>query len=66
VIPPRPDRAGEPAAAETLAELRRSATLGPVLPEGAEDESVGAWGEDDYHGAMSDDEWLRDVPPHHG
>jgi hypothetical protein len=37
-----------------------------VLPEGAEDESAGAWGEDDDHGAMSDDEWLRDVPPHHG
>ena len=66
MIPSRPDPAGEPAAAETLAELRRSAASGPVLPGGAEDESAGAWGEDGYDGAMSDDEWLRDVPPHHG
>lgn len=42
---------------------RRSA---PVLPERGDAESPAAWGEDGQDGAMSDDDWLREVPPHHG
>jgi hypothetical protein len=37
-----------------------------VLPERAEDETPGAWGEVSDDGAMSDEEWFREVPPHHG
>lgn len=58
---PQPD----PDVAETLAGQRRAAGLGPVLPVRAEAESPGAWGEDG-DGAVSDEEWLREVPPHHG
>lgn len=51
-------------AARAVAEQRRAAALEPVLPEGVEAESPGAWGGSGDE--VSDEEWLREVPPHHG
>lgn len=42
-----------------------AAAFQPVLPQRGEAESPGAWGENG-DGALSDEEWLREVPPHHG
>ncbi len=53
----------QPDAAPAITEPRPSAS---VLPERAEDETPGAWGEVSDDGAMSDEEWFREVPPHHG
>ena len=54
----------EPDPAKLLAEERRAASLGPVLPKRVEAESPNAWG--DSGDEVSDEEWLREVPPHHG
>ena len=57
-----PERESDPA--KLLAKQRWAASLGPVLPKHVEAESPNAWG--DSGDEVSDEEWLRDVPPHHG
>lgn len=48
------------------AERRRRAAelLGDLLPEGSQDDTDEGWGERPT--PTSDDDYLRDVPPHHG
>jgi hypothetical protein len=47
-------------------ERRRRAAelLGDLLPDTTSDESAEGWGEKDT--SSRDDDYLRDVPPHHG
>ena len=47
-------------------ERRRKAAelLGDLLPDTTRDESAEGWGEKDT--SSRDDDYLRDVPPHHG
>ena len=47
-------------------ERRRKAAelLGDLLPDTTRDESAEGWGERDT--SSRDDDYLRDVPPHHG
>lgn len=47
-------------------ERRRRAAelLGELLPGTSRDETAEGWGEKDA--ASRDDDYLRDVPPHHG
>lgn len=47
-------------------ERRRKAAelLGDLLPDTTSDETAEGWGEKDP--ASRDDDYLRDVPPHHG
>ena len=47
-------------------ERRRKASelLGDLLPDTTRDESAEGWGEKDT--SSRDDDYLRDVPPHHG
>lgn len=52
----------DPVASSDAAQERSA----PVLPKRGDAESPSAWAEDGSAGAMSDDEWLREVPPHHG
>ena len=47
-------------------ERRRKAAelLGDLLPDTTRDESAEGWGEKDT--SSRDDDYFRDVPPHHG
>jgi hypothetical protein len=47
-------------------ERRRRAAelLGDLLPDTTRDETAEGWGEKDS--SSRDDDYLRDVPPHHG
>jgi hypothetical protein len=50
---------------EEVARRRRAAELlGDVLPDTAADDTDEGWGE--RSAPTSDEEFLRDVPPHHG
>lgn len=63
----KPDRAADPGpAAEAERERRRRAAelLGDLLPSTTTDETDEGWNE--RGGSSRDDEYLRDVPPHHG
>lgn len=53
------------------ARRRRAAELlGDLLPSTSSDETDEGWGDADGHSrdeaARRDDQYLRDVPPHHG
>ena len=50
---------------EEVERRRRAAELlGDLLPDTTRDESAEGWGEKDT--SSRDDDYLRDVPPHHG
>lgn len=50
---------------EEVARRRRAAELlGDLLPSTTTDDTDEGWGE--HPAATSDEEFLRDVPPHHG
>lgn len=50
---------------EEVERRRRAAELlGDLLPDTTSDETAEGWGEKDT--PSRDDEYLRDVPPHHG
>ena len=53
-----------PDAAERERRRRAAERLGELLPRTTSDETDEGWGERER--ASRDDEYLRDVPPHHG
>ncbi|MEV7398755.1 hypothetical protein [Aeromicrobium sp. NPDC092404] len=58
-----PDEPGKPA--DEVERRRRAAELlGDLLPDTTTDESPEGWGE--RESSSRDDDYLRDVPPHHG
>ena len=61
-----PSSASEPELTDDEIERRRRAAelLGDVLPDTAADDTDEGWGE--RSATTSDEEYLRDVPPHHG
>ena len=58
----RPERA----LSKAEVERRRKAAelLGDLLPDTTSDETAEGWGE--RESSSRDDDYLRDVPPHHG
>ncbi len=55
----------EETAAQKKARLRRAAELlGDLMPSTTSDESPEGWNE--RSGTSREEEFLRDVPPHHG
>jgi len=57
--------AAEETAAEKKARLKRAAELlGDIMPTTTRDETSEGWNE--KSGTSREDEFLRDVPPHHG
>ncbi len=58
---PEPD---ETARREEQRRRRAAELLGDVLPDTAQDDTDEGWGE--RPASTSDEDYLRDVPPHHG
>jgi hypothetical protein len=57
--------AAEETAAEKKARLKRAAELlGDIMPTTTRDETSEGWNE--KSGTSREEEFLRDVPPHHG
>ncbi|WP_332666395.1 hypothetical protein [Aeromicrobium sp.] len=50
--------------AEVERRRRAAELLGDLLPDTTRDETAEGWGEKDT--SSRDDDYLRDVPPHHG
>ena len=50
--------------AEVERRRRAAELLGDLLPDTTNDETAEGWGEKDT--SSRDDDYLRDVPPHHG
>jgi hypothetical protein len=61
---PDPVDAAADSAAERERRRRAAELLGDLLPTTTSDETDEGWNE--RGGASRDDEYLRDVPPHHG
>lgn len=58
---------GRDAAAERERRRRAAELLGDLLPTTTSDETDEGWGDQRGRGgASSDEDYLRDVPPHHG
>jgi hypothetical protein len=62
--PDRADRAALAALTEQERRRRAAELLGDLLPSTTSDETDEGWNE--VGGTSRDDEYLRDVPPHHG
>lgn len=58
-----PDEPGKPAG-DVERRRRAAELLGDLLPDTTRDESPEGWGE--RESTSRDDDFLRDVPPHHG
>ncbi|MDX6276912.1 MAG: hypothetical protein QOJ72_1040 [Nocardioidaceae bacterium] len=54
----------EPSAREVARRKRAAELLGDLLPSTTTDDTDEGWGEQAT--GTSDEEFLRDVPPHHG
>ncbi len=61
---PSPESEPELTEEEIARRHRAAELLGDVLPETAADDTDEGWGE--HSVPTSDEEYLRDVPPHHG
>ena len=59
-----PEQPAKPDRDEVERRRRAAELLGDLLPDTTSDETAEGWGERDR--ASRDDDYLRDVPPHHG
>lgn len=58
------ERLGKLSKEERERRRRAAELLGDLLPDTTSDETDEGWGEKDR--SSRDDDYLRDVPPHHG
>lgn len=58
------ERPVKPSKDELERRRRAAELLGDLLPDTTSDESAEGWGDTDP--STRDDDYLRDVPPHHG
>ena len=63
-MPSSPDRPSNSSKRETERRKRAAELLGDLLPSTTTDDTDEGWGEQAE--PISDEEFLRDVPPHHG